>query len=53
MAPRASALEVLMRRVERHGGMPIAYADYFDEEDGWEIGWGSGIRHPHPPTQGG
>lgn len=43
----------LMKLVERHGDMPIAYADYFDEEDGWEIGWGSGIRHPHPPTQGG
>jgi O-acetyl-ADP-ribose deacetylase len=39
----------LMRLVEEHGDLPIAYADYFDEKPGWEIGWGSGIRYPHPP----
>ncbi len=38
-----------MRLVEEHDALPIAYADYFDEEPGWEIGWGSGIRYPHPP----
>jgi hypothetical protein len=39
----------LMRLVEEHHSLPIAYADYFDEKPGWEIGWGSGIRYPHPP----
>lgn len=32
------------------GALPIAYADYFDPKDGWEIGWGSGLRIPHPPA---
>jgi len=40
----------LMRLVEEHRSLPIAYADYFDEGPGWEIGWGSGNRHPHPPA---
>jgi hypothetical protein len=40
----------LMRLVEEHHSLPIAYADYFDEKPGWEIGWDSGIRHPHPPA---
>ena len=40
----------LMRLVEEHHGLPIAYADYFDEKPGWEIGWENGIRHPHPPA---
>jgi O-acetyl-ADP-ribose deacetylase (regulator of RNase III) len=40
----------LMQLVDRHGTVPIAYADYFDASDGWEVGWGSGIRHPHPPA---
>lgn len=31
------------------GQLPIAYADYFDAAAGWDLGWGSGIRHPHPP----
>lgn len=39
----------LMRLVAEHDSLPIAYADYFDEKPGWEIGWGSGIRYPHPP----
>jgi O-acetyl-ADP-ribose deacetylase len=39
----------LMRLVEEHDSLPIAYADYFDDEHGWEIGWGSGIRYPQPP----
>ena len=41
--------EELMQLVERDGALPIAYADYFDDTEGWEIGWGSGVRHPHPP----
>jgi hypothetical protein len=40
----------LMRLVEEHHSLPIAYADYFDEKPGWEIGWGSGTRHPDPPA---
>jgi hypothetical protein len=39
----------LMRLVEEHHSLPIAYADDFDGRPGWEIGWGSGIRHPDPP----
>jgi len=39
----------LLRRVESTGQLPIAYADYFDASEGWEIGWGTGIRHPRPP----
>jgi hypothetical protein len=39
----------LMRLVEEHDSLPIAYADDFDDESGWEIGWGSGLRYPHPP----
>ena len=41
--------EDLMELVERHCALPVAYADYFDAGPGWEVGWGSGIRHPHPP----
>ena len=40
----------LMRLVERHDSLPIAYADYFDHDRGWEVGWGSGLRHKHPPA---
>ena len=40
----------LMGLVERHDSLPIAYADYFDGNRGWEIGWGSGVRHKHPPA---
>ncbi|NLE18917.1 MAG: hypothetical protein GX632_10340 [Propioniciclava sp.] len=39
----------LMQLVEERDALPIAYADYFDDEPGWEVGWGSGIRYPHPP----
>ena len=39
----------LMRLVEQTMAPPVAYADYFDASAGWEIGWGSGIRHPRPP----
>lgn len=38
----------LMRLVEQFQLPPVAYADYFDASAGWEIGWGSGIRHPRP-----
>ncbi|MBV5247066.1 macro domain-containing protein [Mycolicibacterium sp. PAM1] len=39
----------LMRLVEQFQLPPIAYAEYFDASAGWEIGWGSGNRHPCPP----
>lgn len=39
----------LMRLVEQSMAPPVAYADYFDATAGWEIGWGSGIRHSRPP----
>lgn len=39
----------LMRQVENEVELPIAYADYFESEKGWEIGWGSDNRYPHPP----
>jgi len=39
----------LMRLVEEPHSVPIACADYFDVDRGWEVGWGSGIRYPHPP----
>lgn len=29
--------------------LPVAFADSFDDRRGWEIGWGSGLRHPAPP----
>jgi len=41
--------DTLLELVERHDALPIAYADYFDDSRGWEIGWGSGVRHQHPP----
>ena len=40
----------LMKIVDAIAQLPVAYADYFDESGGWEIGWGSGIRYPHPPA---
>lgn len=42
----------LLGLVRRHHSLPIAYADYFDGEPGWEIGWGSGHRISHPPSVG-
>jgi len=32
---------------ERSMSVPVAYAEYFDSSEGWEIG--SGARYPHPP----
>ncbi|SLJ75668.1 appr-1-p processing domain-containing protein [Mycobacteroides abscessus subsp. abscessus] len=39
----------LIRTVERSNALPVAYADYFDASEGWEVGWGSGVKHPRPP----
>lgn len=41
----------LLARVEAADRLPIALADYFDPSAGWEIGWGSGVRYPHPPER--
>lgn len=45
----AEWFETLLARVEPEHALPVAYADYFDDSAGWEIGWGSGTRHPAPP----
>lgn len=39
----------VLQLVERTGALPVAYAEYFDGSEGWEFGWGSNIRYPHPP----
>lgn len=42
----------LMDLVHRYHALPVAYADYSDPADGWEIGWGGNIHMaPPPPTQ--
>lgn len=37
----------LVSLVKRSGALPIAYAEYFDASEGWEVG--SGVRYPRPP----
>ncbi|MFB7893519.1 O-acetyl-ADP-ribose deacetylase [Microbacterium sp. NPDC056044] len=39
----------LVAAVEPQHALPVSSADYFDDTDGWEIGWGSGLRYPKPP----
>jgi hypothetical protein len=41
----------LLSLVHRHDRLPISGADYFDDDLGWEIGWGSGVRYPRPPER--
>ena len=36
----------LLTLVERSGNLPVAYAEYFDVSEGWEVG--SGVRCPLP-----
>ena len=40
----------LMKIVEATEQLLIAYADYLDASQGWEIGSGSDIRYPRPPA---
>ncbi|UYQ78196.1 hypothetical protein OF385_03280 [Glutamicibacter sp. JL.03c] len=40
----------LASQVNTLADLPVAYADYFDDTDGWEIGWGSKRRISHPPA---
>jgi len=35
--------------VRTHDAVPIAYADYFDDTQGWEIGWVAGSDTPSRP----
>ncbi len=39
----------LMRLVAAQGALPIAFADYYDTRQGWEVGWGSGVFIEAPP----
>lgn len=39
----------LLSQVTRLDELPVAYADYFDDSEGWELGWGSDRRFPAPP----
>ncbi|WP_203581166.1 macro domain-containing protein [Microbacterium hibisci] len=39
----------LLAATETEHDLPVAFAEYFDDTDGWEIGWGSGLRYPKPP----
>lgn len=40
----------LLSQVTRLDELPVAYADYFDDSEGWELGWGSNRRFPAPPS---
>lgn len=35
--------------VKEHDELPVAFSDSPASEPGWEIGWGSHVRHPEPP----
>lgn len=39
----------LLSQVTRLSELPVAYADYFEDAEGWELGWGSGRRFQAPP----
>lgn len=39
----------LMDLVHRYHALPVAYADYSNPADGWEIGWGGSIYISTPP----
>lgn len=43
----------LLATVERQGRLPYAYDEDLDDAAGWEIGRGSGVRHPPPPPPPG
>ncbi|GAA3800935.1 hypothetical protein [Cellulomonas soli] len=42
----------LLGLVEQQNRLPVAFADWFEESLGWEVGWGSGVRFPMPPRPG-
>ncbi|MEZ3161246.1 O-acetyl-ADP-ribose deacetylase [Microbacterium sp. BWT-B31] len=39
----------LIGLVAEYDSLPIAYAEYFDDSRGWEVGWGSGVLIEPPP----
>lgn len=39
----------LLSQVTHLSELPVAYADYFDDAEGWELGWGSDRRFQAPP----
>lgn len=39
----------LQSQIKTLQDLPVAYADYFDDSEGWELGWGSQHRFPKPP----
>lgn len=39
----------LLSQVTKLSELPVAYADCFDDSEGWELGWGSDRRFPAPP----
>lgn len=42
--------ESRLDRVRTVDDLPVAYADYSDQTEGWELGWGSGRCVPAPPS---
>lgn len=45
----ASWYAQLLSQVHNVRELPVAYADYFDDSRGWELGWGSKHFFPRPP----
>ena len=41
----------LLDQVRTVDDLPVAYADYFDVSNGWELGWCSRRYYPEPPKQ--
>lgn len=41
---------MLASQVNTLSDLPVAYADYFDDSEGWELGWGSKRRFLPPPA---
>lgn len=39
----------LMQLIRAQDAVPIAFADYYDTREGWEVGWGSGVFIEAPP----
>lgn len=39
----------LLDQVRTMADLPVAYADYFDVSNGWEVGWCSRRYYPEPP----
>ena len=45
----ASWYAQLISQVHNVRDLPVAYADYFDDSKGWELGWGTKHFFPRPP----